>query len=378
MKILFIMPRFHTNLVPWIKELQLQGHSVEMFVLYKGGTEDYSTLSPKSFGLNLVSKIISRFMPPTEDISSQMIYGLPPLTTFIRSFLHFNPDVVIVRSPNMPFGLLACMMTMLLVKRLVIYTQGSKFASSLTIWRRLFHFIFVKMLNAIWITPVLGKPGSGAKTLPWLEYIPFATDIPVEAYCPKDYSSSVKILSVGKYDSQKNHHLLIKVVAELANTHDIELTIVGECSRDFHRTYLNSLHNTVTELGLENMIHFKINLTYNDLQKLYAQNHLFVLASTRDCASVANLEAMGAGLPVVCASSNGTACYTRHGITGFLIRDESYQDLLDSLKTAISDLKLLKTLSENTLNDVEREFTGERFYKRFTSVLRKRFGINID
>jgi len=214
--------------------------------------------------------------------------------------------------------------------------------------------------------------------LPWLEYIPFATDIPVEAYCPKDYSSSVKILSVGKFELRKNHHLLINVVAELIKAHDIELTIVGECSRDCHQAYLNTLHHQISETGLSEKIKIQVNLPYPDLQKLYLRHHIFVIAATRECASVSNLEAMAYGLPVICNNTNGTAYYTRHGITGFLIRDESYQDLLDSLKTAISDLNLLKTLSDNALNDVQREFTGERFYERFMSMFRKRFGIHID
>lgn len=372
MRILFVMPRFHTNLISWIRSLQFHKHQVEMFVLYQGGSEDYSVLSPKVFGLGIISKIIMRLSSPKEDISSQFFYGMPPLIKFIREFIRFNPDVVIIRSPNVPFGFLSCILTLFFSKRLVVYTQGPKYFRRLSTLRKLFYLLFIKIFQGVWMTPVLGNEGE--KTLPWIEYVPFAVDIPMETSSSfNNNSSSVRILCVGKYELRKNHHLLLKAVSELLKKYPVQLTIAGECSRKSHCNYLNFLHEQIMKYELSNSVSLKINLPYDEIQRLYSQSHLFVLPSTRECASIANLEAMAHGLPVICSDTNGTACYTIDGFTGLLFKDQSYEDLYQCLESVISDFNLLKNMSENVRNEVSQEYSGEQFYKRFAYMLKRRF-----
>jgi len=377
MRILFVMPRFHTNLISWVQALQSHGHTVAMFVLFKGATEDYSVIVPNIFGLSIISKVIKKILPYTEDVSSQLAYGIPPIIKFIREFRRENPDIVIVRSPNSPFGLFSCILGLFLGKRIIIYTQGAKYFSSLTIARKLFYFIFIQLFQAVWMTPVLGNDTDKLNTFSKLEYIPFTVDVPVINDYIRENLIPVKILSVGKYELRKNHHLLIKAISALAKKYPVQLTIAGECSRDSHRDYLNFLNIKVKEYGLSDIVTLKVNMPYHEMQSLYSQHHLFVLPSTRECASIANLEAMGYGLPVICSDTNGTACYTIHGITGFLFKDNSYEDLFENLKSAVSDPNLIKRLSMNVKNEVQREYTSEQFYRRFTIMLRKHFGIGL-
>jgi glycosyltransferase involved in cell wall biosynthesis len=68
-------------------------------------------------------------------------------------------------------------------------------------------------------------------------------------------------------------------------------------------------------------IHVYNGLSPNDpeLQRLYAQAHIFALPTRGDCYSLAGIEAMATGLPVILSKTGGTGDIIRDGETGYLI-----------------------------------------------------------
>ena len=61
MKILFVTPRFHTNLNTWIKSLIDHKHKIFVHAINKGYIENYIYAKPTVFKLSIISKLLIRF-----------------------------------------------------------------------------------------------------------------------------------------------------------------------------------------------------------------------------------------------------------------------------------------------------------------------------
>ena len=59
MKILIVLPRFHTNYVGTIKALKNQGHTVKLLVYNYGYTENYANIKPNLLKENIFTKCIN-------------------------------------------------------------------------------------------------------------------------------------------------------------------------------------------------------------------------------------------------------------------------------------------------------------------------------
>ena len=82
MKFLFILPRFHTNLIPWIQSLKNNNHKVNVFAIHKGLIEDYEIIKPQIFELSFISTILIRIIGTGGE---NFLRGFPKLIFFIRN-----------------------------------------------------------------------------------------------------------------------------------------------------------------------------------------------------------------------------------------------------------------------------------------------------
>lgn len=121
------------------------------------------------------------------------------------------------------------------------------------------------------------------------------------------------LLSVGELNENKNHQIVIRALAEL-NDPSIHYTIAG------NGILAENLTALATQLGVVDRVHL---LGYRrDVAELYKTADVYVLPSCREGLNVSIMEAMAAGLPVVCSKirgnvdlideSNGIACECRN------------------------------------------------------------------
>lgn len=121
------------------------------------------------------------------------------------------------------------------------------------------------------------------------------------------------LLSVGELNENKNHQIVIRALAEL-NDPSIHYAIAG------NGILAENLTALATQLGVVDRVHL---LGYRrDVAELYKTADVYVLPSCREGLNVSIMEAMAAGLPVVCSKirgnvdlideSNGIACECRN------------------------------------------------------------------
>ena len=108
--------------------------------------------------------------------------------------------------------------------------------------------------------------------------------------------NSFVIMSVGELNKNKNHEVVIRAISEIANP-NIHYIICGEGNLEKHLRDLSKL------LGIEKQVHL---LGFRkDIHVIHKVSDLFVFPSLREGLSVALMEAMGSGLPIVCSEIRG-------------------------------------------------------------------------
>lgn len=101
------------------------------------------------------------------------------------------------------------------------------------------------------------------------------------------------LLSVGELNENKNHETVIRAIADT----DIYYMIAGKGGADVH------LQSLIRELGMTEQV--KLLGFRKDIGELCAAADAFVFPSYREGLSVALMEAMASGLPVVCSRIRG-------------------------------------------------------------------------
>ncbi|HEV2472464.1 MAG TPA: glycosyltransferase family 4 protein, partial [Chthonomonadales bacterium] len=114
-------------------------------------------------------------------------------------------------------------------------------------------------------------------------------------------------------------------------------------------------------------------LSSNDprLMQLYRQADLFVLPTRGDCFSIASIEAMAAGLPVILSCTGGTRDIVRHGETGLLIPPGDRDALFDSMHYLLADGERMRQMGAAARRDAEQRFDGARNIRTTVEIMRR-------
>ena len=138
------------------------------------------------------------------------------------------------------------------------------------------------------------------------------------------------ILSVGELNKNKNHEIVIKAIAKL-NKPQMCYIICGQGDRE---TYLKNL---ASSLGIADKVKF---LGFrNDIAEIYKIADIFVFPSFREGLSVSVMEAMAAGLPVICSNIRGNKDLIKNGQGGYLFEPRDVDGLVNYILKIIKDVE---------------------------------------
>lgn len=141
----------------------------------------------------------------------------------------------------------------------------------------------------------------------------------------------VLLIFVGRVDREKRIDVLIKAFGELKNE-NIQLAIVGK------GLYLPSLRKLSKELGLsENKVKFLGFVSKDNLPYLLRSSDIFVMPSDVELESIATLEAMSSGLPIIAASAGALPELVENDVNGYLFKSGDYKDLSLRINTMLEN-----------------------------------------
>ncbi|WP_245977068.1 glycosyltransferase [Cryobacterium soli] len=173
-----------------------------------------------------------------------------------------------------------------------------------------------------------------------------------------------RILFVGRVTGEKQIDVLVQAVALLDASLDAQVEIVG--GGDQRR----NLELLVESLGLSSRFTFTGYVTDEELRQAYSRATVFAMPSIAELQSIATMEAMASGLPVVAANAMALPHLVHDGQNGYLFEPGSARDLADKLTVVLTaapdELDALKNESLKLIeaHDIKRTLTTfEHLYR---------------
>lgn len=166
------------------------------------------------------------------------------------------------------------------------------------------------------------------------------------------------ILSVGELNKNKNHEVVLRAIANLNNP----LVYYLICGQGHLDEYLRRLSK---EIGIENQVHL---LGFRkDIPEICKFSDLFALPSFREGLSVALMEAMATGLPVVCSNIRGNSDLIENGKGGYLIGPSDIDGYSKYINELITDGKLRSEFGEFNRNKIE-DYSIEKVLSKMRKI----------
>jgi glycosyltransferase involved in cell wall biosynthesis len=165
------------------------------------------------------------------------------------------------------------------------------------------------------------------------------------------------VLFLGRLDYEKHIHNLLKAVAMLPKSLNTQVEIVGDGGE---REYLQNL---AAELGIAKNVKFLGHVTEQELPLAYERATVFAMPSIAELQSIATMEAMASGRPVVAANAMALPHLVHDGDNGYLFEPDDVIEFSEKLKRVLTaSPEELERLSENSLHliqahDIERTIT---------------------
>lgn len=170
-------------------------------------------------------------------------------------------------------------------------------------------------------------------------------------------NSSPVALFLGRLDDEKKIDVLLRAAAKLTEHPKLQIELVGDGGER------GRLEGLARELGIHERVHFLGHVTDQELPGIYERCTVFVMPSIAELQSIATMEAMASGRPVIAADAMALPHLVHDGDNGYLFPPGDVDRLADRLRRVLSaDKAELARLSENSLHlirshDIERTLT---------------------
>ncbi len=165
---------------------------------------------------------------------------------------------------------------------------------------------------------------------------------------------------VGRISKEKNIDLLLDAFERLPDQHRLQLLLVGDGPPDQVKK-CRELNNCVVTGFVSNV------------QDYLRAMDIFVMPSLTETTSLATLEAMSCGLPVLVTRVGFMKNYVAKGYNGLFIPRNSSATLALKIEQLRSDRQLRETLGKNARKTVAYSFSWERSISRIKKLLLKEY-----
>lgn len=158
---------------------------------------------------------------------------------------------------------------------------------------------------------------------------------------PGPQDGPLRLICVGRLIERKGQHHLIHAVKRLTDQGiEVSLELIGTGDSQA------SFEAQARALGMEERVRFRGYVPREEIAAHYAAAHAFVLPSYNEGMSVATLEAMAAGLPLVVSRTGGTADLVEEGVNGWTFPWGDGESLAAHIRRLALDRSLARRMGE--------------------------------
>ena len=172
------------------------------------------------------------------------------------------------------------------------------------------------------------------------------------------------LVYIGRLDHEKRVYVLIEAMSKLNPNLPVQLRIIGDGSQ------ASELAKLVEDLDVQSKVHLLGNVSDQDILMELATSTAFVMPSTQELQSMATLEALASGRPVLAANAGVLPEIVQNGVNGFLFEPNSPSDLAKKIEDLFGqrtpDLAILSAAALKSA----KKFNIGNTVKQFASVYR--------
>ena len=149
---------------------------------------------------------------------------------------------------------------------------------------------------------------------------------------------------IGRLDAEKHLSVLMRAFANVHKTNpDAHLVVVGD------GTDAPNLRQMMYELELEKNVTFTGKVSDEDLVELHKMGTVYCMPSPAELQSIATLEAMASGQPIVAVDAGALKELCQNERNGFLCEKDNHEQIADCITTILDDPQLRKRFSQESL-----------------------------
>ena len=179
-------------------------------------------------------------------------------------------------------------------------------------------------------------------------------DASAYASAPPATNNPATLLFVGRLDHEKRIHILLKAVSLLDSKFDVKVELVGDGSER------QPLEAYAEELGIREKINFLGPVSDTELMEALHRSSIFVMPSIAELQSIATMEAMASGRPVVAADAMALPHLVHSGDNGYLFKADDSKDFAAQLTKVLSADKVeFDRMVNNSLHLIEAHDIGK-------------------
>lgn len=179
---------------------------------------------------------------------------------------------------------------------------------------------------------------------------------------------------IGRVDAEKHLSVLVQAFRRVRESVDAHLLIVGA------GVDMGHLQEIVAEYELGNFVTFTGRVSEEDKLALEHVGTLYAISSPAELQSIATLEAMACGQPIVAVDAGALAELCHHRKNGFLFELDDSGQMADGILKILRDKKLRTKFSKESLRIASRHSLDETlrtFEKLYTTTIRAKKRANL-
>ena len=183
------------------------------------------------------------------------------------------------------------------------------------------------------------------------------------------------ILFMGRFGRDKHLDILLRAFAEARKTVEATLVMVGFAAV-LHDEW-KRIQQLVLDLHMSEHVQFPGYLEPSSPEHInaYQTADVFAMTSLYETQSIATLEAMACGLPILASNSGALPELVTESVNGYLFEPLNWKNASEKLITLIQNAELRKTMGEKSREVALRHkeaFTVEKFCQLYERLLATR------
>jgi phosphatidyl-myo-inositol dimannoside synthase len=217
---------------------------------------------------------------------------------------------------------------------------------------RFIYPLFSPVIRSIWrnATHVVAKCADEiemirtVETAPNIRFIPNGVDLASFRPGPDlPDDGPLRVICVARLIERKGQDHLIEAIKRLTDSGiNVVLSLIG--TGDSQRDY----EDHACRLGIEDRVQFVGYVPREEINAYYNSAHVFVLPSYNEGMSLAALEAMAAGLPLVVTRTGGTKELVEEGVNGYSFQWGDVETLTNYLRILTKDRTLVRRMGASS------------------------------